>query len=99
MAHDARGVHVFEIIERLHIDELWLRDQILRIKPYRWSRIKAGLHLFRFEEAERLVEVFSQAPYNVPRHEIVEFGADVLPARRQRRAKGTVKRPSEGSAA
>lgn len=81
-----RGVHVFDVIEHLHIRPSWVR-QVLGISPQRYSRLKSGRVLFTAAEAETLVRAMRDT-YGVGRHRLFARDAEVLPSGRMRRAKG-----------
>lgn len=81
-----QGVHVWDVIERLHVNERWLRQDVLDITIDRWDDLKRGHSLFQFVEAEKLIAAFGEV-YGVPPHQVFSFGADVLPPGRVRRAR------------
>ena len=83
------GVHVFDVIEDKHIDSNWVRDEVLGTNVDRYRHLREGHYLFTREEADKIVHAFKMA-YNIEPHELFDWDADILPAGRRRRRKGTV---------
>lgn len=83
-----RGVNVFEVIEEMHIDPAWARG-ILEISPNRYSRLRHGSVLFTCEEVEKLTKAMREI-YGVSKRRLFDKDAEILPAGRRRRTKGTV---------
>ncbi len=83
-----RGVNVFEVIEELHIDPVWVRT-VLDISANRYSRLRHGSVLFTQEEVEKLVTAMKEV-YGISRRRLFDRDAEVLPPGRQRRSKGAV---------
>jgi len=92
-----RGVHLFDVIRDLHVDERWVREEILQVTAYRYRDLKKGRYQLTDEEAERAA-VALRARYKIPRSRLFSKDAEILPPGRCRRSKGTVTTGKEAAA-
>ncbi len=93
----ARGVHVFNVIQELHIQHEWVRS-VLGVSEDRYFRLRRDKVLFTQKEVRELAKAFRHT-YGIDSRRLFDRDAEILPKGRVRRAKGTVTRPPEGSAA
>ncbi len=63
----------------------------------RWYHLRVGRATWTEQEVQALERVFR--PFGLTRLDLFDKNTEILPLNRRRRAKGTVKRPPEGSAA
>ncbi len=92
-----QGVYVFDVMRELRIPRAWLCE-VLNISTQRYGRLKRGEVLFDAEERDKVIAAF-RATYHVPKTRLFDRNPEILDYGRRRRAKGTVTRPPEGSAA
>ncbi len=82
------GVHVFGVIDEMHIKPMWIRS-VLGWSEQRYRRVRRGEALLTREEANKIIEAFKET-YGIQAHELFDWDADILPPGRRRRTKGTV---------
>jgi len=84
-----QGVYVFDVIRARHIDQAWVRNEVLQVSTDRYKRLRAGRYHFTREEASKIIDAF-KAIYGIEPHQLFDWDAEILPRGRRRRTKGTV---------
>ena len=79
-----RGVHVFDLIKDKHIDDGWVRSDVLGVTVDRYRRLRAERYLLTREEADKLIKAFKET-YDIEPHELFTWDAEILPPGRRRR--------------
>ena len=80
-----QGVRVWDIVSDRHLDEKWLRRDILHVSGSRYINLRSGRYLLTFDEASRIVEAFMGLGFTG--NDIFDWNADILP-------RGLFKRPN-----
>jgi len=79
-----QGVRVWDIMSQMHLDEKWLRQDVLSVSRSRYTNLRTGHYLLTFDEATRIVHAF--VDLGLTGNDIFDWDADILP-------RGLFKRP------